>query len=61
MPLRLTEGIACPNFGPPLELSNPRTENKMSPTPSSSAVATSDKHTLESFIFCLWVCVYRIS
>jgi hypothetical protein len=53
MLLRLTEEIACPNFGPPPELSNPRMENKMSPTPSSSAVATSDKHILGSFIFCL--------
>lgn len=53
MLLRLTEEIACPNFGPPPELSNPRMENKMSPTPSSSAVATSDKHILESSIFYL--------
>lgn len=49
--LRLTEGIACPNSGPPPEASNPRTESKMNPMPSSSAVATSGKHILESSIF----------
>jgi hypothetical protein len=51
--LRLTQGIAFPNFGPPPEASNPKMENKMNLTPFSSAVDIFDKHTLESSIFCL--------